>query len=233
MKKILVLLGLLLIGLGANAEVMVFESNLTMDNIWDKTGKYEKKIIDIGQKILYANKIDKRVPFVVSRTKVINATSASWDKTVTIYLGLMRYMENDDEMAGVIAHEIVHSLDSYGGPMKWMAMSFNSSQYELKADTMAVDMMVKAGYNPVAIITGDNKWMGEAQWDFGLFTSHPKTSKRLFEVYKYIYKKYPQYLNSQMTKSPSYQLFLISAEKDIKAFHQKEKERAYKRGFNE
>lgn len=233
MKKVLILAALCLIGLSANAEIMVFESNLTMDNIWEKTGKYEQKVISIGQRILYANKIDKRVAFRVDRTKTVNAYSANWDKTVTVYLGLMRYMENDDEMAAVISHEIVHSLDAYGGPMKWLAMSFNSSQYELKADTMAVDLMVKAGYNPIALITGDNKWMGEAQWDFGMFTSHPKTSKRLFEVYKYIYKKYPQYLNSQMTASQSYQLFLISCEKDIKAFHQKEKERAYKRGLNE
>ena len=68
-------------------------------------------------------------------------------------------------------------------------MSFNSKKYEYKADLKSVDYMVKAGYNPIYAITVGNKIFDEPLWDWGIVYSHPKGSKRLLEMYKYIYKK--------------------------------------------
>ncbi len=205
------------------------EDNLTMDTLWAKNGKYEEKVIAVGSKLLYENKINKRVPFLVARDKTINATSHRFSKNVTIHQGILPYVDNDDELAFIIGHEISHSLDAYGGVPAWIANNFNSKHYEYKSDLMGIDMMVKAGYNPVAALTCANKFMPEDQWDFGFFFSHPKTSKRLMEMYKYIRVKYPWALNTQMASNIHYVNFTRCMERDIKVFEQKRQEKDYKR----
>jgi len=230
MKKFLVLVGLLMIGSMAFADFVEIESNVNMENFWEKNGKEQQKVITVGSKIINANKLPKRIPLQVARNmNVINATSAMTHKTVTIYTGILPYFDNDDELAFVISHEIAHSLDSYDGLGKWFAMIFNSKAYEYKADLIGVDLMTKAGYNPVAAITTMNKAFPETYFDFGILSSHPRASKRMFEIYKYIYKKYPPYLNSEMVKNVNYVNFTYSAEKDINMFQQTEKERPSRR----
>lgn len=203
------------------------ESAYTMDTIWVKNGKYEEKVIDVGSKLLYDNNVSKRVPFIVGRDKTINADSTLRNKIVTIHQGIFPYVDNDDELAYLIGHEISHSLDAYGGPPAWIANFFNGKHYEYKSDLMAIDMMVKSGYNPLAAITFANKFFPEDQWDFGL--SHPKTTKRLLAMYKYIKVKYPQALNSPMTSSVHFVNFKRVMDRDIKEFEQKRAEKEYKK----
>ena len=228
MKKFLVILAVLLVGSLANAEFIDFESNVNMTNFWDKYGKDVEKITEIGTKIINANHLSKRIPIQMVRNwNTINAYSNPWDKTVHIYTGLLPYIDNDDEMAYVLGHEMSHSLDSYDGFLKWVAVNCNLRAYEYKSDLIGIDLMVKAGYNPVAAITCANKWMGEEPFD--LFMTHPKTSKRLLAMYKYIYVKYPWALSSDMIHNVNYENFTYSAQKEIKAFQQKQKERDNKK----
>lgn len=51
MKKFLVLLGVILLGTAAFADVMYVETNLNMDNFWEKNGKDEQKVLNIGHRI--------------------------------------------------------------------------------------------------------------------------------------------------------------------------------------
>jgi len=230
MKKFFVVFALLLVGLGTYAEFLESGTGVTMSNFWDKKGREEEKVLDVGSKIINANRLDKRIPIMVHRDqKTVNAFSYRYNKTVVVTTGIMLYIDNDDELAYLIGHETAHSLDSYGGLGRWAAMTFNSRQYEYKADLIGIDLMVKAGYNPIAAITLQNKFFPEPPLDLGMFTSHPKSSKRMFEIYKYIYKKYPSALSSDMTKNINYVNFTYSAEKDINLFKQTEKERANKR----
>src|SRR5574344_680455 len=198
--------------------------NVTMKNFWEKIGKREQKVIEVGTKILTANKIDKRVAFNTNRSlKTINACAYLSDKKVVVYYGILPYIESDDELAYILSHEIAHALDAYGGPLKWINMEVNSKSYETKADLIGIDLMAKAGYNPVAAITMANKTFPESYCDFWIFTSHPKTSVRLLNMYKYIYVKYPAELNSEMTSNLNYQNFLNSSSKEIKEFEQHQK----------
>lgn len=232
MKKVIIILVCLFLfsGVKVFAEIYEFEPNANMENYWEKNGLAEQKVLSVASKIINANKLNKRIPIRVERKlSVINAYSSRMSKSVVIYSGLLQYIDNDDELASVLGHEMAHSLDSYDGPAKWLSMTFNSKQYEYKADLIGVDLMVKAGYNPIAAITLMNKWMGESPYDFGLFTSHPQTSKRLFNMYKYIYKKYPSALESDMIRNVNYQNFTYSAEKDITLFKQIEKEKSIRR----
>ena len=142
----------------------------------------------------------------------------------------MPYIKNDDEMAFILSHEIAHSVEAYGGAIKFVAMKCNSKKYEMKSDLKGIDYMVTAGYNPIAAITISNRIFQEPMWDWGFSSSHPKGSKRLIAMYKYIYKKYPQYLTSEMTQSTSYKNFEYAMTRDIKTFQQKEKNRQVKNG---
>lgn len=226
MKKFLIIFGLLFIGLSASAEVVEIESNINMVNFWDKNGKEVQKITEVGSKIINANKLDKRIPIMLERDlKNVNAFSIMNPKLVVVSSGLLPYIDNDDELAFIMGHEMAHALDAYQGVPRWIAMKFNSKAYEYKADLIGIDLMEKAGYNPIAAITEMNKWMPESMFDGGIFTTHPKTSKRLFEMYKYIYKKYPSAMNSDMVHNINYQNYTYSAQKEIDEFKQEEKQR--------
>ena len=239
MKKILALVCVFLLGLSANAvdvpmdfsDMIINDGSITMENIWKKLGKREEKINLVGSKILNANKIPNRVNFVLARGNyTLNAATYYSTKTVKIYTGLFNYIDNDDELAAILSHEIAHDMDFYDGFGKLIVMKFNSKAYEYKADEIGIDYMVKAGYNPIAMITIMNKIGGESIFDWGTFTSHPKTSSRLMKDYEYIYKKYPSFLTSPMVKNIYYVNWTNTAQKDIQKFQQREKERASKRG---
>lgn len=226
MKKFILLLGVMLIGTCSFAEDVYIIRGVNLGNFWKKKGIDEEKVLTVGQKILIDNKIPKRVPiFVNNNNKVVNASSNMYDKTVNIYSGTFLYIDNDDELAYILSHEIAHSVEAYGGMLKYMAINANSKKYEQKADLNGIDYMVKAGYDPIAAITMGNKIFGEPIWDWGFTYLHPKGSKRLIDMYKYIYVKYPQYLNSPLTQTPSYKNFEYSMSKDIREFQQKQKRR--------
>ena len=232
MKKILIAICILFVGISANAEIIINENSISMDNIWSTLGKREQKLYEVGSRILNRNKIPKRITFYLNKSplKSINAFTSYSDKGVFVYPELLNYIDNDDELAAVLAHEIAHGMDYYDGFGKLIVMKFNSKAYEYKADEKGIDYMVKAGYNPIAMITVMNKIGGENIFDWGTFTSHPKTSTRLMKDYEYIYKKYPNYLTTPMTKNIYYVNWTHTAQKDIQKFQQKERQRAEKRG---
>lgn len=229
MKKFLIIFVLFLFcSNSVSAETEIYDTaGISMQNFWERTGKYEQKVVGVGTNLVNANKLDKRVVYVMNKSnKIINASTSQSNKVVTVYYGLVPYMDNDDELAFILGHETGHALDDYGGFLKWMDMYFNSKEYETKADLIGIDLMVKAGYNPVAAICVMNKIGDESYWDVPLLTSHPKTSKRLLAMYKYIYVKYPWALKSDMIHNVNYENFTYSSEKEINEFKQHEKERS-------
>lgn len=175
-----------------------------------KDAQYQKKVMEMGFNILNANRIEKRVTFQYVNNKSPNALSSLDFKSVTILKGILPYLDNDAELAAILSHEIAHSVDAYGGYFRVIAMQFNSKKYEEKADKKAVDYMVKAGYNPVALIIALNKICEEPNND--ILATHPKGSKRLTNIYEYIYKKYPAYLvQNEYKENVYYQNFLLTS----------------------
>jgi predicted Zn-dependent protease len=213
MKKFLIIIGMLVF---LSSKCWAYEIDLTKD------GQYQQKIMQIGFSILNANKIEKRIVFRYLATSDINASAIWSNKSVNINNGIIIYVEDDAELAGVISHEIAHNLDFYDGWFNglfksFLLMTFSSKKYEKKADLRAIDFMVKAGYNPVAFIIQMNKCFGERPhwWILSnMFATHPQTSKRLAYVYEYIYEKYPQYLvNNEYRENIYYQNFLLTSKK--------------------
>ncbi len=189
--------------------VVATEVDLTKD------GQMQGYISNIGFKILNSNKIEKRVTFYYKPdAKAINACSRFRDRGVEVYRGAATYLDNEDEYAAILSHEISHGVDSYDGILRgfFSPVSYGLSprKFEKKADKRAIDYMVKAGYNPVAFIVVMNKIMSQERYE--IFSTHPLTSRRMMYAYEYIYNKYPEYLaNNEYKNNVYYQNFLLTS----------------------
>lgn len=222
-KKILLLCACLLFGANAFADdISYLITDLNMDNFWHKIGKQQEKVNMVTAKLLEKNKIDKRATVFIASKKINQAHTNLFYKDIVIYAGMLNIIDNDDELAFLLGHEMAHSYEAYGGIIKYTAMKFNSKTYEYKADLKAIDYMVKAGYDPISAIIFGNKTFEEPLYDWGWFATHPKGSKRLLAMYKYIYKKYPQYLTSEKTNSPYFKNVEYMFEDELKSFKHKE-----------
>ena len=232
-KRCFIVFVFLVFGLSAKADFVQLDTDVDMNNFWGKLGKDTQKVLDVHSKILNTNKLNKHFSIVLySAPKTINAEAHYMDKSIYVYTGILPYIDNDDELAFLISHEIAHCIDYYDGPLKLFTMKLNSKDYELKADLIGIDMMVKAGYNPIAAICIMNKLSGESVWDNWIFYSHPKGSTRMMNMYKYIYKKYPSALNSDMVQNINYQNFMYSSQKELNEFKLREKLRKNERSEN-
>jgi predicted Zn-dependent protease len=210
MKKLLLILSLFLL---TSSACLAYDVDLT------KEGQYQKKVMETGFNILNANRIEKRVVFDYKKSKSVNAYAVYNDHSVTVLSAIVPYMEDEAELAGIISHEIAHNMDYYdgifNGYFKMFAMRLTPKKYEKKADKLAVDYMVKAGYNPVAMIVALNKICGQQNW-WGIFSkiyaTHPLASDRLAYIYEYIYNKYPAYLvDNEYKENVYYQNFLLTS----------------------
>lgn len=206
--------------------VIIFAGSAFADELrLDKEIQYQKKVMETGYRILNANKIDKRMTFGYSTKNIVNASTYGSSKKIFVYKGLIPYFDDENEMAAVLSHEISHGLDMHAGFWRRAAMKVKSRKYETKADKKAVDLMVNAGYNPVALIVVLNKIAAEPSW-FEPHHSHPVGSKRLADVYEYIYVKYPAYIaDNDYKNNLYYQNFLLTSKNSREVIRQKYSEK--------
>ena len=187
----------------------------------EQEAKYQKQIMQIGYRILNANQIDKRMTFFYSTSKDINAATSLRGKQIVVYKGIIPLLDTDDELAAVIAHEIAHGIDAYKGLWRRITMTSAPKSYEFKSDKKGVDLMVNAGYNPVAMIITLNKICEEPNW-FEISSTHPGGSERLTAIYEYIYTKYPAYLiDNEYKNNLYYQNFLLTSKKERQRIQKK------------
>ena len=187
----------------------------------------QTKIDKIGTQILNANKIQKRIIFVYD--KDAKDTLLTMDKTVTsrqiiLYKQYYKFIEDDNELAAYIARGISNSSRTFEGMGNgWLTavqVKAAPKKFEMVADKRAVDYMVKAGYNPLALITFINKAFPQHYQD--LISNKNLTSKRLAHIYEYIYIKYPYFLaNNEYLENPYYQNFLLTSVDNRRRFEEK------------
>ena len=144
------------------------------------------------------------------------------DRTIWVYYDALTLVEFEDELSGLLSHAIALGENSYKGMFRGffadMAYSFNPKEY--KADLKAVDYMVKAGYNPLALITIYSKTLGQTRYEWCHY--YPLATKRMMNIYEHIYETYPQYLkNNTYTNNIYYQNFLHNTTKEMKKLEKK------------
>lgn len=206
------------------------------------------RVNDIGTKIMIANNLPRGIMFRVSNQDIVNAY-ANINKEVYVYAGLLKYVETNDELAAIISHELGHIVNGHCAKQtllnagiaslakataqntntagtvavvagQQLATSKISRSDEFEADLTGVDLMIKAGYNPLAMISVLNKISGNY---FDAFETHPSGEKRLMNIYDYISYNYPDKIqNSLATTSYKNALNIIDANVAVRKANPKE-----------
>jgi len=218
-KFILFLAVIITLPLSANA--IENEISLAQENT------IQTRINCIGTKLLNYNKIPRRIVFTYNKKEkshLLSTDKALTKRQVIIYDGLYQSVQTDDELAAMLAREISTVMKSYsgiwGGTVDSVQVALGSKKFETVADKRAVDYMVKAGYNPLALIVFIHKNYPQKRFD--KFSRHNLTSRRLARIYEYITYKYPQYLeNNDYINNDYYQNFLLTSIENRKKLQEK------------
>ena len=220
MKRIIILVALLFISPCLNVYGEETASSCLTNDI-----QIQKRISDIGYRLLNANKIDVRMIFVYQdKEKFVKVEPGLMKRQIIIYDKTIQFASSDDEIAAYLAREICKSAESYAGIFKGLVSSAQikmaPKKYELFFDKRAVDFMVLAGYNPLGFITFIHKSQPQKRYD--KVSRHNLTSKRLANIYEYIYTKYPYFLNNnEYLDNETYQHFLLSSIENRKKLNEK------------
>jgi len=198
--------------------LMMFSACFAAATNWNSEAAL-KRVNTIGTKILKANNVNHPIEFKVSDTDDINAY-ADINKEIHVYRGLLEYVDDDNELAGVISHEMGHIINGHCAKQgilnagiatvasvttknevvsavgQQLAASKISRSDEFEADLTGVDLMTKGGYNPLAMVSLLNKISGNY---IDILESHPSGEKRIMNVYNYIEYNYPDRIKKGYT----------------------------------
>lgn len=192
------------------------------------------RVNKIGQALLSKNNLPTKIQFKVLETDDVNAF-ANADKEIYVYTGLLKFVNDDAELAAVIAHEIGHIVNNHVAKQNVigalsataianvnidsrlkaglntannLSMLKMSRSEEYEADITGADLMVKAGYNPLAMVSVLYKISGKYQ-DF--ISTHPSGDKRTMYIYDYLTYTYPDKIKAGYN-TDSYKQFMAYAE---------------------
>ena len=186
---------------------------------WDvkTTDELQTRMNSVGFRILNSNRIEKRFIFqAINRvyTRDFWTDAGFVNRMIWVKPVVIPYIDSDDELAAILSHSIAHGVDSYEGVLRGYISILNywvaPNKYDQKADKAAVDYMVNADYNPLALITILNK-IGK-QYRFDVLSNHTLVSRRMMLIYEYIYTKYPHILvDNDYKDNLYYQNFLLTS----------------------
>lgn len=176
------------------------------------------RVPTVGKQILTKNSLPKDAKFVVTETAVTNSTSNT-NNEIYIQKEALGYTGNDNEVAAVIAQEIGTIINANASKKKLvsnitsalagsvagesaqnnalilnqLAMNNMSEKDQMNADVTGVDLMIQAGYNPLAMIVVLGKMPGST---IDTLKSQPNNFKRSMYIYDYLTYNYPSKIKS-------------------------------------
>ena len=216
MKKILISLFMILaITIQANAATWVAKD----------------RVPAVGKQILTKNTITAKLTF-----KVVDGIADNSEVTKTNIVNIsnedLKYAGNDNEVAAVIANELGHIICCHTDKAKLVNLVLNSNQQETdketvgksllsaklsqkeeeEADITGVNLMIIAGYNPLALIVWVTKQPGSTM---DVLKSRPNNFDRAMTTFKYLTYAYPAKVKSGYA-CQEYRSFLSFAEPEMK-----------------
>lgn len=184
----------------------------------------QKRIDDIGQRLIAANNLSPDdFTFKVINSSEINAVTLPGGY-IYVFKGLVDFMPTDEELAGVIGHEMGHVMGNHlarrereqlltmiigsilAGPEGGLAanaalasLPAYGQRDEREADDSGFEYMIKAKMNPYAMLVVMNK-LGDTETS-GIrsnFAQHPEPATRAARLRKYIEQMdiYPKVVES-------------------------------------
>lgn len=212
MKKILIAIFALFLGLQVNAA-----TTTTTTTNWDSAAA-QKRLNNIAYKLIKSNNLPDGISIKVSAEDEANAY-ANINKEIYVFKGMLNYATTDEEIASVIAHEMGHIINGHNAKqsilntlianitgdssksvgaaaVQELSSTKLSRKDEFEADLTGVDLMVKAGYNPLSMISVLNKICGNY---VDIISTHPSGEKRLMNIYDYVSYNYPEWIKKGYT----------------------------------
>lgn len=130
--------------------------------------------------------------FNVIRSQQVNAFCLPGGK-VAVYTGLLRIVENDDQLATVLSHEIAHALAHHSneritreesGRVSWLFNMAYDREQESEADHIGLFLMTFAGYDPDEALVF---WQRMRQAERGgqmpeILSNHPSDARRIRQL---------------------------------------------------
>lgn len=165
------------------------------------------RVSTVGSTLLTKNGISStNVKFMVVSGTADNS-SYSTNKTINVSTNDLTYAGNDNEVAAVVASELGHIISGHSAKSKVMSLvtsntnlssgndtasslvsSYQTLKQDEEADNIAVELMVNAGYNPLAMIVVLTKQTG-SYWE--TLQGKPANAERAMSAYDYISYAYP------------------------------------------
>ena len=166
------------------------------------------RVTPVGTALLTKSSISATgVKFMVVSGSVDNSNYAK-NKTVNVSTNELTYAGNDNEVAAVVANELGHIISGHASKGKVVSLltsaantnlqtndtantlmtNYTYSKEQKEADIIAVDLMVAAGYNPLAAIVVLTKQTG-TYWETLL--GQPANADRALNIYNYVAYAYP------------------------------------------
>ena len=189
------------------------------------------RVQEVGQNLLTKNGITTAdVKFMVV-SGVANNSNYQTDKVVNISSAELAYAGNDNEVASVVANELGHIICGHSSKNKFaeliqaqtgacvttnetvstLASNYKATKEDKEADLIATELMVNAGYNPLATIVVYTKQTG-TYWE--TIQGKPANAERAMNVYNYVAYAFPAKVKAGYGCN-EYRNFLIYADQVV------------------
>ncbi len=171
------------------------------------------RVPTVGKQVLSKNSLPSNTTFVVTETEVGNSTSNA-NNELYVSKNNLQYTGNDNEVAAVISQEVGALINANASKKKLVSnltsaiagsfvdtslentalianeLTLNnmSEKDQMAADITGVDLMIQAGYNPLAMIVVLGKMPGST---LDLLKGQPNNFKRTMYIYDYLAYNYP------------------------------------------
>lgn len=193
--------------------LLLFMAILLASPAFSATWSAVDRVPTVGKQILTKNNLPTDTKFVVTETAVQNSTSNT-NNEIYIQKEALGYTGNDNEVAAVISQEIGTIINANASKKKvvsniasalagsvsgesaqnnaiiinQLAMNSMSEKDQMNADVTGTDLMIQAGYNPLAMIVVLGKMPGSTM---DTLKSQPNNFKRTMYIYDYLAYNYP------------------------------------------
>lgn len=186
----------------------------------------------VGKQIVTKNGLPSTITFKIVDTTADNS-DATTKKVIQVSKQDLIYAGNDNEVAAVVAHEIGTVMNSQVSKEKFRNLAKTALANTLSADNIlntaansdfaknkisesdamdaditGVDLMITAGYNPLAMVVLVTKMPGSF-WES--IKGDPSNSKRAMNIYDYLLYNYPSKVKSGYACN-EYRFFLTYAD---------------------